>query len=78
MCKKTEVIHVHAIPRARVPEVIERMPGHYTVKVTASPDKGKANKAVCRLLARHFAVPGSAVRIIRGQTSRRKIVEIIR
>lgn len=72
------LIHVNVITRARTPGVIERTPDHFTVKVTASPEKGKANKEVCCLVAEYFGVSASAVRIIRGQTARRKIIEIIR
>ncbi|MBN2619628.1 DUF167 domain-containing protein [candidate division WOR-3 bacterium] len=71
------LLHVNVITRAPVPSVLARTPDHFTVKVTAPPEKGKANEEVCRLLADHFAVPRSAVRIIRGLTTRKKIVEII-
>lgn len=37
---------------------------------------GKANEALVRVLAEHFAVPKSKVAIVRGQASRTKIVEI--
>lgn len=38
--------------------------------------EGKANKAVIALVAKHFGVPGSSVRLIRGHTSTRKLFEI--
>ena len=47
------------------------------VKVTAPPDKGKANAALVKLLAKHFGVAKSAVSIASGETARLKIVEII-
>jgi uncharacterized protein (TIGR00251 family) len=71
------LLYVKVITRASAPTVLERTPDQFTVKVTAPPEKGKANEEVCRLLAEHFAVSRSAVRIVRGQTARRKIVEII-
>lgn len=37
---------------------------------------GKANLAVTELLARYFAIPKSRITIIRGHTSRRKIIEL--
>lgn len=46
------------------------------LSVSAPPEKGKANKAVVDLLARHFKVPRSAIRIVSGEASREKVVEI--
>ena len=50
--------------------------GEYSVSVRAPAREGKANEAVIELLAKHFFVPKSFVKIIRGQTARRKLVEI--
>lgn len=47
-----------------------------SVKVTAAPEKGKATKAVCKLLAAFFSVPKSSVECVRGDLSRHKMVEI--
>ncbi len=46
------------------------------LRVTAAPDKGKANKAVCKLLASSLDVSRSSVEIIRGATARHKRVAI--
>ena len=46
------------------------------VGIRATPEKGKANMELVRTLAKHFNVPQSAVCIVAGTTSRRKIVEI--
>lgn len=46
------------------------------VQVTAIPEKGKANKALIALLSKHWKIPKSAITIIRGETSRTKILEI--
>lgn len=45
------------------------------IKVTAPPDGGKANKAVCQVLAKSIGIPKSAVEVVRGTTSRHKLVE---
>ena len=42
------------------------------VRVTAPPDGGKANKAVCKLVAAALGIPKSAVEVASGQTSRHK------
>lgn len=46
------------------------------VRVTAPPDRGKANDAVVKLLAAKLGVSRSAVRIVRGHTSRNKVVQV--
>ena len=46
------------------------------VRVTAPPDRGKANDAVVRLLASQLGVPKSVVRIVRGHTSRSKVIQV--
>lgn len=49
----------------------------YKVYVTVAPEQGKANKKMIELLAEYFDVPKSQIRIIKGEISRNKIVEII-
>ena len=44
------------------------------VKVTAPPDKGKANKAVIALIAEWAGLPKSALSIVAGETDRHKSV----
>ncbi len=46
------------------------------VYVTAPPDDGKANEAMTRLVAKHLGVAASRLTIVRGQTSRNKLVRI--
>jgi hypothetical protein len=48
----------------------------WKLEVAAPPVDGKANEALRRFLADLVARPLSAVRIVAGQTSPRKIVEI--
>jgi uncharacterized protein YggU (UPF0235/DUF167 family) len=44
--------------------------------VTAPAEHGKANAAVEKLLADALGVPGDHARVVAGQTSPRKVVEI--
>ena len=46
------------------------------VRVRAPPERGKANAAVEKVVARALAVPSNAVRIVSGTTSARKTAEI--
>lgn len=46
------------------------------VKVRAAPDKGKANKAVIALLAKHLHLPKSRFELVRGATARTKVLHL--
>jgi uncharacterized protein len=46
------------------------------VRVTAPPVDGKANDALCRLVARAAGIPPSKVTVIRGHTARDKVLEV--
>ncbi|MGD0354438.1 MAG: DUF167 domain-containing protein [Dehalococcoidia bacterium] len=48
----------------------------YMVRVRAVPEDNKANEAVINLLAKHFKVSKTSVRIVSGFTGRHKIIEI--
>jgi len=44
--------------------------------VAVAPERGKANAALVDLLAGALEVPRARVRVVGGQTARRKIVEV--
>jgi len=44
------------------------------VYVNESPDKGKANKAIIKLLSKTLNLPSSSIKIVRGLKSQRKII----
>ena len=46
------------------------------VQVSAPPERGKANKAVCICIAKFVEVPARDVTVVQGQTSPRKRVAI--
>ncbi len=69
-------IYVKVIPRAGENRVERITDEEYKVRVTAAPEKGKANEAVINLLAQYFCVPKSTVQIIGGKTARTKIIDI--
>jgi len=50
--------------------------GEYRASVHPPAQDSKANQALVTLLAEHFAVPKSAVRICRGYASRKKLIQI--
>jgi uncharacterized protein (TIGR00251 family) len=63
-------------PRAKREEVVGERGGALVIRVTAPPVDGKANAALCAYLARRVGVAKSAVTVVRGQTSRDKVVRV--
>lgn len=70
-------ITVHVKPNSRKNEVLTAADGTILVRVSAPPADGQANVRVIELLARRFGIPKSRVHILRGMTSRKKIIEIV-
>lgn len=50
--------------------------GVLQAKVTAAPIGGKANKALCRMIAKRAGVAPSRVSVLRGEKSRQKVVRV--
>ncbi|NPD33064.1 DUF167 domain-containing protein [Eggerthellaceae bacterium zg-997] len=75
-------LHVHVTPRSGRDVVMGRVsaaagqPELVRLRVRAVPDRGKANEAVCALIARQLGVAKSAVSVEGGFTARRKVVGI--
>lgn len=68
-------IRVMVIPNSKKPSV-KKENDTYVVRVDAPPTKGRANKRLIEILAEYFGVKKSRIRIISGEKSREKIVEI--
>ncbi|RKQ91655.1 hypothetical protein C8N24_1480 [Solirubrobacter pauli] len=64
-------------PRAKRSEVVGERAGAIVVRVTAPPVDGKANAALCAFVAKAVGVSASSVDVVRGQTSRDKIVRVV-
>jgi uncharacterized protein (TIGR00251 family) len=67
---------VHVSPGARRSEVVGVVEDALRVRVAAPPVEGKANRELSRVLARAFGVAPRAVTVVRGDSSRRKLVDI--
>lgn len=70
-------LNIRVIPNASRDEIIGWHAGALKVKVATQPELGKANKAVCALLAKHLRLPKRAVTVVRGGTTQMKQLEII-
>ena len=63
-------------PRASGNEIGEPLGDELRVKVTAPPVDAAANEALVRLLAEELGCPRNRVELVRGQTSRHKVVMV--
>ncbi|QQG45177.1 MAG: DUF167 domain-containing protein [Candidatus Sungiibacteriota bacterium] len=49
---------------------------HFVVSVKERAKEGEANRAVEKALSKHFDVPKTNVNIVKGRSSRNKIIEV--
>jgi uncharacterized protein (TIGR00251 family) len=69
-------LSIKAIPNAPRSEVMGWLGDALKVKVKAPPVEGRANEALCEFLADELGIPRRAVTVLRGDTSRLKVVRL--
>lgn len=69
-------IAVRLRPRGHADELLGIEDGVLQARVAAPPVDGRANKALCRLIAERAGVARSRVSVVRGAKSRQKLVEV--
>lgn len=69
-------VEIHVRPGASRPSVGGNHGGALLVRVAEPADRGRATAAALRAVAEALALPRSSVSLVRGATSRRKIVEV--
>jgi uncharacterized protein (TIGR00251 family) len=69
-------IEVRLRPRGSRDELIEMRDGILQARVTAPPVDGKANRALCKMIAKRLGVAPSKVSVVRGERSRDKLVRV--
>jgi uncharacterized protein len=69
-------LRVRLQPRAHRDEIVGERDGALVVRVTAPPVDGKANDALCRLVAKHLGVAPSRVTVVKGHRARDKVLRI--
>ena len=68
-------IDLKVVPKASRNEVRQEE-GRLKVYVTSAPEKNRANKTVIELIAAHFGIRKTDVRIIKGLHASSKVIEI--
>lgn len=69
-------INVRVIPRAKINRVEVQPDGIVRVHTTTAPTDGKATADVIKMLAEHYNVPKTSIKLVRGTTSRDKVFEL--
>jgi uncharacterized protein len=63
-------------PGASRDELVGRHGEGWKARVTAAPERGRANDAVIALLAGVLRIDRGSIRVVAGHAARRKVVEI--
>jgi uncharacterized protein (TIGR00251 family) len=67
---------VKVVPGASTNAIVGWLGDDLKVRVSAAPEKGKANAAVCKLIADQLGITRDRVQVVAGHTSQRKVIEI--
>lgn len=74
---KNEVIGIEKLSRLGLAFVTQNLDvPEIRIYTTAVPVGGKANQEVIKLLSEALRVPKSRIRILRGETSNKKLIEV--
>lgn len=69
-------IRVRLTPRAAREQIAPGPDGGYLARVTAPPVDGRANAALCRLIAKRAGIAPSRVSVVTGAKTREKLVRV--
>ncbi|MBT4384757.1 DUF167 domain-containing protein [Candidatus Peregrinibacteria bacterium] len=70
-------ITVKVIPKSQRTEIVETMKdGTIKIRLKATPQKGEANKALIKFLAKEYGISKDDIKIISGHTSQKKLLRI--
>ena len=70
------LLNVKVVPGASRDRIAGQYGDGVKVQVAAPPEGGQANRAVERVLAEALGVKAQQVRVVKGHTNARKVVEV--
>jgi uncharacterized protein len=70
------LVRVRLQPRAKRDEIVGERAGSLLVRVSAPPLEGRANDALCRVLAKVAGVAPGRVSVVKGASARDKLVRL--
>jgi uncharacterized protein (TIGR00251 family) len=69
-------LRLRVVPGSKSTGIVGRHGEAWKLRVTAAPERGRANDAAVQLLAETLGVQPSEIRLVSGQGSRDKVVEV--
>jgi len=75
--RERSTLEIHLQPGAKSSGLVGFRNGVLYARVTAPPEKGRANKALLELIAGELRVSKSDLEIVRGHTSRHKVIYVM-
>ncbi len=69
-------LRLRVSPGAGRSQIVGRHGEGWKVRVAAAPERGRANDAVCRLLADTLGLPRGGVTLVAGHAAKDKVVEL--
>jgi len=72
----TITLRVKAVPGASRDAIAGMLGDRIKVRISAAPEGGKANKAICRLLAKSLGIKPAQVELVSGQTNPEKLFTV--
>ena len=70
------LLKIKAVPGASRDEIVGMVGDRLKIRISAPPAGGKANKAICAVIAKKLALKARDVTIVSGQTSAEKTVRL--
>lgn len=70
-------ISVRLQPKASSDAILGIQDEYLRIRVTAAPVDGRANEALCAVVAKFLNVPKRSVRLVSGERSRHKVLEVL-
>ncbi len=66
------ILDVKVTPKARENKIVGFVDNVLKIRLTAAPEKGEANRALVRFLAKALDIPQRDIILLRGETTRQK------
>lgn len=70
------ILKIKLIPNSSVNKVVAKDGDNWRIKIMTPPIEGKANQALIKLLAEEFGVAKNKIKIVSGEKSREKVLEV--
>lgn len=75
--KNSLILEVKVLPRASRNQIVGEHEGALKVKLTSPPVDGEANQSLLEFLARQLQISKKNLRILKGESARQKLLEVI-